>query len=291
MTVDDAGMLAAIAARFPACADLPFQWVDSGWDCRALAVGSLIFKFPRHWAAAAALRQEARLLQLVRQTTSLPVPDLQIEDGPVQFSWHHALPGGHLLAGDYAGLPAEARDALAGRLARFLADVHAIALTAAREAGAGPVEAWLPPAEVAAGLFNLAEGKALAQALALLDQAAALGPDPTGKVLGQFDGHGWNIAFDRQTQTLNGIYDFGDAGIGDRHRDFIYSSLISFDLTWRIADAYERRGGLALDRNRIAVLAGWHRLWESVTEKPSDRADMAANYQTWRTQACDFAKG
>ncbi len=44
-------------------------------------------------------------------------------------------------------------------------------------------------------------------------------------VFGYFDGHGWNMAFDHEQGVLNGVYDFADAAIGPRSREFVYSNL------------------------------------------------------------------
>ncbi len=75
-----------------------------------------------------------------------------------------------------------------------------------------------------------------------------LPPDPHGQTYGFFDGHGWNMAFDRVRGRLNGIYDFADSGFGPVHQEFIYSNFISPDLTERIAAAYEKASGRTLDK-------------------------------------------
>ena len=94
---------------------------------------------------------------------------------------------------------------------------------------------------------------------AALEEAAALGPDPARQVFRQFDGHGWNMAFDPQHSRLSGVHDFGDAGIGDRYR--------------------------------IAVLTGWHRLWEWAVVEPAARAAMQANFAAWRRARVEFETG
>jgi hypothetical protein len=70
------------------------------------------------------------------------------------------------------------------------------------------------------------------------------------------------MAFDHERQQLNGIYDFADSGLGPLHQEFIYSNLISPDLTVRIVAAYACRTGRMLDRRRINILTGFHRLSE-----------------------------
>ena len=112
---------------------------------------------------------------------------------------------------------------------------------------------------------------------------AALPPDPLGVTYGYFDGHGWNMAFDAGTERLNGVYDFADSGIGPLHQEFIYSSFIATDLTERIVSRYEQRSGRRLDRDRIALLTGAHRLWELAVEagQAAPVADMLAAVERW----------
>jgi hypothetical protein len=84
-----------------------------------------------------------------------------------------------------------------------------------------------------------------------------------------------------QEGRLNGIYDFGDAGIGARHRDFVYASFISGDLVRRMLPIYSRLTGVAVDPRRVAVLTGWHRLWELVTDEPENRPIPLMQYRAW----------
>lgn len=88
---------------------------------------------------------------------------------------------------------------------------------------------------------------------------------------GYFDGHGWNIAFDHATGTLNGVFDFADSGFGARHQDLSYSNWISPDLTLRIIARYEQLTGQAIDRDRVMLYSAVLRLVEFAQAAP-DRA-------------------
>lgn len=112
-------------------------------------------------------------------------------------------------------------------------------------------------------------------------------PDPYGNVYGFFDGHGWNMAFDHAQARLNGIYDFADSGFGPLHQEFIYSNFISHDLTARIVSAYEMLTGRRLDRRRIAILTGFHRLSElaELADDPANVEQMIQSAATWAAAA------
>jgi len=254
---------AAITAAFPALAGAAFRFLAPGWHSKAVDVDDrLVFKFPQGAAAEQALVREAALLRVIRPAVSMPVPDLTLHPGPPLFSRHGKLPGEHLVTAVYDRLPDGDRQALARQLARFYAQLHALSVPAMAAAGAGPVAPWCSAAAIAERAVP-----ALPPSLRPLAQRMAaawrdLPPDPHGTVYGFFDGHGWNMAFDPATRRLNGVYDFADSGFGPLHRDFIYSTFVSPDLTARIVGEYETLTGRRLDRRRIGLLTGLHRLSE-----------------------------
>lgn len=270
-----------IAAACPDLAGLAAVVLGQGYDSAAFLVGGrVVVKCPRHPAAVQALRREAEVLAAARPHLTLPVPNLTFHPGPPAFTRHDLLPGGQILAADYARLGEAARETLARDLAQFHADCHAIPLAEMQAVGAGPVQPW-PLAAERAPVLDLVPPALRPQAKALLQDWAALPDDPLGEVWGHFDAHGWNMAFDPGRQRLNGIYDFGDSGIGPAHRDLIYSALISPDLTLRIGRHYAARTGRSVDLRRLRILSGAHRLWELAGAAPADRAFQVQALEHW----------
>lgn len=264
MTAGDIGAYrAAIIRTFPELAGSTFRLITTGWDSDAVDVDdALIFKFPRHVSAERALVREAALLDAVRPALSMAVPALRIHAGPPLFSSHAKIKGDHLLAQTYDALPEEARRRLGDSLGRFYAELHGLGIDRMTRAGAGPIVAWQPLETIRAKALPALPPGLSARAERTLAAFERMTPDPLGLTYGFFDGHGWNMAFDPGSQRLNGIYDFADSGIGPLHQEFIYSTFISPDLTARIVTSYEALTGRALDRTRIAILTGVHRLSE-----------------------------
>ena len=251
--VDELTERAAMLRHFPQLAAIVA--LPGGWDCQACLAGGRVYKFPHRAEGGQALRREAALLALARQVARVAVPKVQVEPGPPVFSWHQALPGGQLEPQEYRALDAAGRYRLAGDLAGFLADVHGIGLLER-----------MPPDQVAAQLGGLLAGREAYVARQVLRAVQALPDDTLGEVFGQFDGLGWTVAF--QDGQLTGIHDFGAAGIGPRHRDFVYASFKSHDLVRHMLPIYGQRTGLMPDARRVSRLTGWHRLWELVTADP-----------------------
>ena len=275
---------AAIAAAFPGLAGSALTLMDAGWDSLAIdADDRTIFKFPRNEVAETSLRREAALLTYLHPRLTIAVPELTIHEGPPCFSSHVKIKGKHLVAAQYATLPDRARDRLAATLAQFYAELHALPSEALTALGATAIEPWLEPQIIRARTTPLLAGDLLDFMHGTLAAFEALPLDPFGTIYGFFDGHGWNMAFDHATQTLNGIYDFADSGIGPLSQDFIYSDFIATDLTDRILVRYAKLTGRHVDANRVRTLSGVLRLTELARHAADDdiRPDMLDALAAW----------
>ncbi|OWV76140.1 aminoglycoside resistance protein [Rhizobium sp. R634] len=273
-----------ITSVFPHLTGAVFRLTAKSWDSMAVDVDdTLIFKFPRHLGAERALVKEAAVLDIIRPSLSMAVPDMRIHDGPPIFSSHAKLEGEHLIAEDYDALGEGNRQHLADDLARFYAELHELDADRLRSAGAGAIQPWKSPEAVRTKALPLLAPDIQNFAQAVVADFEALPPDPYGNVYGFFDGHGWNMAFDYAQGRLNGIYDFADSGFGPLHQEFIYSNFISPDLTSRIVSAYEGLTGRKLDRRRIAILTGFHRLSElaELADDPLNVEQMTRSVAAW----------
>jgi aminoglycoside phosphotransferase (APT) family kinase protein len=278
-------MQPAIARAFPELATGAFTAQTRGWDSFAIDVDDrLIFKFPRHEAAHERLLREAALLAIIHPAVTLPTPKMTLHAGPPPFSRHDKLHGDHLTPDVYAGLGEVARDRLADDLARFYAELHALPHEALRAAGAQPIQPWLPPDQILERAWPI-----LTEPLRRFAERAVaawrdLPPDPHGETYGFFDGHGWNMAFDADAERLNGLYDFGDSGFGPLQQEFIYSNMISPDLTTRIISRYAAMTGRWIDPERVALLFQVLRLSE-LAELADDPEKRPIALETVRTLA------
>ncbi len=285
-TIDLSGQRATIIRDFPELADAEFRPLTAGWHSVAVDVDDrLIFKFPRHEAAQHALIKEASLLALVRPAVTMPVPDLTLHEGPPLYSRHQKLKGDHLVTAQYEGLPEPARNALGRQMGEFYAQLHRLDQNAMEAAGVGAVEAWLGAEEILQKAVPALPANLRDFAEDTIAEWRDMPPDPYGQTYGFFDGHGWNMAFDHDSGTLSGIYDFADSGFGALHQEFIYSNFISPDLTRRIVESYEAASGRRLDRRRIEVLTGVHRLSElaALADDPVHLPDMIRHVAAWAT--------
>jgi hypothetical protein len=89
------------------------------------------------------------------------------------------------------------------------------------------------------------------------------------------------MAFDHERGVLNGLYDFADAGVGPRSRDFSYSNLTSGNLTERIVAAYNQATGRDLDLRTVAIRTAVQTLSELV-EADTEFEPSLAGAIRWR---------
>lgn len=251
-----------IISRLPHLAGAQFVTLSEGWDSVALGYDGLIFKFGRNDEARARLRREVAILAFLRPRITMPLPHPELFDGEEPFTQHRAIPGEKLLADDYLMLGQGSRNALATRMAQLYAELHQLPLARVQQAGAVSVDPWMAPDEILRGaLPRLPRGyKGWARKVVAAYRKLSIQGDEL--VFGYFDGHGWNMAFDFTTATLNGVYDFADSGFGSRHRDLSYSNWISADLTLRIIDRYEQLTGYKVNRDLVMLYTSALRLAE-----------------------------
>lgn len=287
---DIAPLLARIEQVAPELAGAPYEVLGEGWDSVALDIaGEWIFKFPRSAWAEAALLREIRFLKVIVPRVRMRLPELvlhEIDGAP--FSQHRKIPGGHLLAADYQKLDQGRRDQLARELAGLHADLHAIPLGVMESAGAGPVEAFPTPEWIEERISALPS-----HLLAYARTTVACWREERSRdedlVFGQFDGHGWNMAFNHDAGVLNGVYDFADAGIGERHRDFSSTNWIDPDLTSRIIAHYGALTEIAVDRRRVDLYTAVLRLREHLGEE--DIPSSLTSLEAWAEYETDGAAG
>jgi aminoglycoside phosphotransferase (APT) family kinase protein len=271
-----------IVAHFPELHSAHFNLHTIGFDSFAVDVDDrLIFKFPRHAEAERRLKAEAGILAAARPAVTMQLPEQTIHSGPPLFSRHAKLQGEHLLAAQYEKLPDAARERLAADVALFFAELHAIDHVAMKEAGAGTIGSWLPPEDILREAWPLLPQALQDYAEHTIRVWQDLSPDPHGITYGHFDSHGWNMAFDHEAARLNGIYDFGDSGFGDLHKEFIQPSWISPDFVERLAREYERLTARAIDLERVTLISGVLRLSELGGADPARAEAMVKSIADW----------
>jgi aminoglycoside phosphotransferase len=207
---------------------------------------------------AVKLAREGRLLTLLASRVEFGLPKLHDVDPTLGLQVRSLVPGAQL-SGDgrereFAELPQGAR--LAEELGRALAEIHgAFTAAEARALGFTEAESLLPPADALAARMGgrLSDPSIAATFAALLELYRTVTPARADIVLVHGDIWGGNLAVDPETGALNGLFDFADAGLADRHLDLMYIHSFGPTFTERLFRTYEAETGTAVSLQRTAL--------------------------------------
>lgn len=193
--------------------------------------GRRVFRFPKHDWAIDHLRQEANCLALARQHVSLPLPDWTMYESEalghpfVAYDW---IPGEALTRTILLRLPLADQQAIAQQLGTFLYQLHTVPMSEVEKGGIRPSVTNRTPErwqklydDVHEKLFPLL----MQFARDWVEQHfAPVLQDPTFMACEPCFMNGdlgpYHLLYNRDTQRLNGIIDFGTAGVGDPATDF-----------------------------------------------------------------------
>jgi aminoglycoside phosphotransferase (APT) family kinase protein len=108
----------------------------------------------------------------------------------------------------------------------------------------------------------------------------------TDLVLLHNDAHHFNIVWDSAARKVTGVLDFGDARIGDIHREFAPLTQLEPALGEAVATQYAVLSGRRIDLERVVA----HTVMRTVFDMVSDvRSGSGAKLDTTRTILRDLA--
>jgi aminoglycoside phosphotransferase (APT) family kinase protein len=223
--------------------------------CLVRLPGQRLAWFPTSDVGRIQLARERRVLRILTAHCRFAVPSILYES-PAGWDVRAEVPGLVDPWGIYrrlAGEPALAR-AIGAAVGAILAEQHTCVPIDALD-GLPLTPPWpIPDDRILAALPEVTDaGDILAAAPAVLAKLAALPDDDRVLVHGDMGLH--NLAFDPRSDAVLGVFDYGDACLVDRHRDFRY---LIMDHAW--ADpleaaiaVYESRTGVSIDRARVLL--------------------------------------
>lgn len=256
MTFDEAQKW--LALKFPSES---VKFIGSGSDSVAFRVGTRVFRFPHSHADI--YKTEAAICDFVRPNISVPIPKIEIfnEDG-VQCVAHEMIMGEKWSWHRFQFQPARQRR-LADSLARFLAQLHGCdARRALRQIPA--LRDSVPFCtfdEVSDFLGQYMSPRQLRVFRRNYERIIGAPIDADDMTIVHTGLKGPNSVADK-TGALCGVFDFGNAGVYERWRDFELFYLGHNAALYRgVCRAYERYTGRPVPRRRIEDLAVIEFLW------------------------------
>ncbi|HVX44010.1 MAG TPA: aminoglycoside phosphotransferase family protein [Mycobacteriales bacterium] len=257
-------LLQAIAAEGRPV-DLTGAALRSGWENVVVATDDgWIYRFPRDESVA--FDRELATLVALRKRLPAAVPHVEWTGTRTRFAAYRALTGASFDRTGYLAATDRERDRLAASLAGFLAAMHS-ALSAAEidELGfdhgagddpAGRIRSQLEriPAGFRAGVLEL-----LSDYAATWGSGAVAGPT----VLLHNDFHFGNLVLSEPVGEVVGVWDFSCVQLGVPSFDFRYFA-DQVDLVGRMARAYEKLTGIAIDLRAATIADRMERLGDAI---------------------------
>ncbi len=186
----------------------------------------LVFRFPRDDQGRQSLAQEARILELVRKYVQIRIPHFEYQEDDLVV--YRLIPGKSLYRNDILALDEVTQDQLAEQVATFLRQLHGIPKQELELHGISPfggtrgledcvrfyqdIERELFPL-----LMNMAKDWVRQLFEPILDGRVSLECEPA---LTHNDLAPYHFLYDKARRKINGVIDFGTAGIGDPASDF-----------------------------------------------------------------------
>jgi aminoglycoside 2''-phosphotransferase len=216
-----------IRTRFPDLNDVSFSINRDGLFNDVIIVNdAIVFRFPKNAEAKRTLAAEAKVLDVVRRFVAMPVPRFEQCDGDCVA--YQLIPGQALQRDDILRQEETAQDLLARQIAIFLQQLHTIPQPLLEEENiqaAGSVrsrEDWIAlfhdvEREMFPLLMSHAQEWVIRHFIPVLDRTLDLRYDPA---LVHGDLGPYHILYDPATRRINGVIDFGTAGLGDPADDF-----------------------------------------------------------------------
>ncbi len=213
-------------------------FISEGWTNFVVDINDeWIFRFPRDEKFLPILERERLLLDRLRNHVSVSIPYYEFTGTKTAFVGYRKIPGEALHKNLYVTLSEDARQGIADTLALFLTQMHqAISLNEARSLGyeESKIPIQLIESSLLATLPSDDLKRMVSEALTYLKEH----PHNEHFVLLHNDFNGDNIAFDLNTQKINGVFDFSNAAIGHYSMEIGKLFRVHSDLARRTLNAY-----------------------------------------------------
>jgi aminoglycoside phosphotransferase (APT) family kinase protein len=235
---------------------------DPEWWYGSAVVGRQYFvKFAWSQPAAEKVWHEACVLHaLAAHSGPLCTPRVVVASDDPALLATELIAGEPLTIAHVGQMDSKRLAATAGELARYLAHLHSPDILPAVIRAVGPMATPLPQATTSAIRANLTpwiRSDQVGQVDRWCDWADDILKVPVELVFVQGDCHGHNQLWDRETQTLRAVLDYGESGAADAAYDFRYlpAQGSTTDLLLATATRYGEYTAKPLDLSRVMA---WH---------------------------------
>jgi len=242
--------------------DYPDLKIDSikllkaGWCNFVVEINkTYIFRFPKKDDVN--LDLEARILKILEEKITLEIPVYEFFGKKLPYVGYKKIIGQPLTTTLLKSLSPKSRQLLANDMANFLYEFHKILpITKSKQLKLGSDNhKWRPEVIQKYVIGKLKDKKLLEFIERNLNKYLELIKDKSSLIIAYNDLHQNNVAFDKKTGRLNGIFDFGDVAV--EHISIEFYRLFSFDpeLAINVIKQYKKISGRKISVERVFTTA------------------------------------
>jgi len=215
-----------IKNNFP---DLKFkksEIIDHGWNKTVIVLDArIVFSFPKNKEAQSKFRAELEILPTLSKKITLPIPSFHYIPADKSFAGYNFVSGEPLTLRNFKKLNTSQQNKIAKQVSDFLNELHAFSVTNTKKYGVSP--AW---SEKDARSYYSNQAETVYKKLAPKDRELLKSifeaycniriKNDLKKTVVHQDLTSDHILFDKNTNKVCGIIDFGDIQISDPAVDF-----------------------------------------------------------------------
>lgn len=245
-----------IVQDYPNFAIKSIKPLKSGWDNFALEINkTYIFRSPKRKDFK--LSKEIEVLKWLNGKISLNIPVYEFIGKKVPYVGYKKIVGRPLLENTLKTLSPKNRNILAHDIANFFYEFHsALPLSKYKKLNLEKNGQSWRPLVIKKKVIGKLKNKELSDFIEnILDKYLELAKNKTDLVIAYDDLYGDNMAFNKKTGRLNGIFDFSDVAVDDIHREFCSLFTLDQKLTLDIIKYYEKLAKRKIDINKVLIMA------------------------------------
>jgi len=232
------------------------KMLKAGWCNFAVEINkTYIFRFPKKYDVN--LDLEVKILKILKGKTTLAIPAYEFFGKKSSYVGYEKITGQPLTTALLKSLSPENRQLLASDMANFLYEFHKLLpIAKAKQLNLGSDNhKWRPEVIQKYVIGKLKDKKLLDFIEINLNKYLELIKDKSNLIIAYNDLHQNNVAFDKKSGRLNGIFDFGDVAV--EHISIEFYRLFSFDpaLAMNVIKQYKKISGRKISVERVFVTA------------------------------------
>lgn len=229
------------------------QIIEHGWEQHVIIDNreGIVYRYPRHAAAAAKLADEVKVLGTINQQSwPIALPTMLEHNG--RYASYKLIPGEVILNGQSAGLTDEQCLAIGAGLGGFLAQLHQLDHEIVTKKKTKRTTTLL---EYYKKRINRGRETEFYQPAAKRLEELMATTNNKLRVVVHGDLHGSNTVIDQNTRKLNGVIDFSEVEIGNPHQEFRKIFMTDSRLLQPACENYSTQGDQILNIEEIILWA------------------------------------